>query len=223
MAPAADDPLSLRASDADRQAITDALGNAYAEGRLSLVEYHERLDAALAAKTYADLAPLLADLPRDPRTPDVTAGALTPVSRPNLPAPSTGPDPGDRRVVAVLSEQRLGAELEIGATGSVLAVLGEATLDLGRATFRSAITSLSVSALLGQANVIVPSDAVVTMNVTPVLGEARGPEPEPGQSGGGAGPRIEISGVALLGAVYVTRASSRPGLPQPPQPPRELA
>ena len=53
----------MRASDADREAYVAVLQTAYAEGRLSKDEYDERMSAAYHATTYADLAPLLQDLP----------------------------------------------------------------------------------------------------------------------------------------------------------------
>jgi len=53
----------LRASDADREAIAERLRAAAGEGRLTLEEADERLAAAYAARTVAELAPLTADLP----------------------------------------------------------------------------------------------------------------------------------------------------------------
>lgn len=58
---------SLRASDADRDAVVDRLREAAGEGRLEPDELEQRLDGALRARTYADLAELLADLPGDGR------------------------------------------------------------------------------------------------------------------------------------------------------------
>ncbi len=55
--------LELRASDADRDAAAAVLSGALATGRLTSTEYAERLDAAYAAKTLGDLAPLTRDLP----------------------------------------------------------------------------------------------------------------------------------------------------------------
>jgi hypothetical protein len=51
-----------RASDADRDRVIELLRAAVADGRLDLVEFDERLDAALAARTIDALAPLTADL-----------------------------------------------------------------------------------------------------------------------------------------------------------------
>jgi len=53
----------LRAADTDRTAVAEILGRALHEGRLTVTEYDERLAAAYAARTHADLAALTADLP----------------------------------------------------------------------------------------------------------------------------------------------------------------
>jgi len=54
---------SLRASDADRDAVIDRLRKAAAEGRLEPEELEERVEDALRARTYGELARLVSDLP----------------------------------------------------------------------------------------------------------------------------------------------------------------
>ncbi|MDI6098599.1 DUF1707 domain-containing protein [Actinoplanes sp. NEAU-A12] len=54
----------MRAADADRQQIADQLKAALDEGRLSLHEYDDRVGAAYAARTYAELMVIVQDLPR---------------------------------------------------------------------------------------------------------------------------------------------------------------
>jgi Domain of unknown function (DUF1707) len=53
----------MRASDADREALTARLRDHYAEGRLTQDELDERVSAALSAKTFGDLRSLTTDLP----------------------------------------------------------------------------------------------------------------------------------------------------------------
>lgn len=53
----------MRVSNAERNEVTEALSKHYADGRLDDAELKERLDKALGAKTRADLAGLLDDLP----------------------------------------------------------------------------------------------------------------------------------------------------------------
>jgi hypothetical protein len=57
----------LRIGDAERDQATAALHDHYAAGRLTRPELDDRLTAVLEAKTAAELAPLLADLPAERR------------------------------------------------------------------------------------------------------------------------------------------------------------
>jgi Domain of unknown function (DUF1707) len=68
---------SLRASDADRDAVTERLREAAGEGRLEPDELEERVGSALRARTYGELARLVADLPRRPNTPWRRPGGRT--------------------------------------------------------------------------------------------------------------------------------------------------
>ena len=64
----------VRVSHAERDAVVERLRDAAGEGRLDLDELESRLERALSAKTYADLAPLTADLP--PAEPPASAEPL---------------------------------------------------------------------------------------------------------------------------------------------------
>ena len=55
----------LRAADADRNAVAEALGRHMSAGRLTVAEYDDRLARAYAARTYGELAELTVDLPSD--------------------------------------------------------------------------------------------------------------------------------------------------------------
>ena len=53
----------VRASDAERELTAERLRRAMSQGRLSIVEYDERVAAAYAATTRGQLADLTDDLP----------------------------------------------------------------------------------------------------------------------------------------------------------------
>ena len=72
----APDP-NMRIGDAERNQVADALSQHYSDGRLDDVELKERLDRAMSAKTNADLADLLSDLP--------------PLGQPTPPPPPSSP------------------------------------------------------------------------------------------------------------------------------------
>ena len=74
----------MRISDADRDRAATALGEHFAQGRLTVDEHAERLDAIWSARTGADLAPIFADLPRlapPPVRPDYRPGRTVGSSR----------------------------------------------------------------------------------------------------------------------------------------------
>ena len=68
-APVVPEPFDLRASDADRERVVEALRAHAAAGRLSPDELEDRVERAYAASTRADLHPLLEDLPADEAPP----------------------------------------------------------------------------------------------------------------------------------------------------------
>ena len=59
-------PGELRASHEDRDKVVEVLRTAAGDGRLTAEELDQRLDAALTARTYAELASLTTDLPAVP-------------------------------------------------------------------------------------------------------------------------------------------------------------
>ena len=79
----------MRISDADRHRVAELLREAAGDGRLDLDELDERLEATWAAKTYADLVPITADLPGATTQPaDAGASAAADTSSTNLSAPT---------------------------------------------------------------------------------------------------------------------------------------
>jgi Domain of unknown function (DUF1707) len=69
----------LRASHADREQVVDALKAAFVQGRLTQDELDTRVGHALAARTYAELAALTADLPTEPDRAPAPAHTQAPV------------------------------------------------------------------------------------------------------------------------------------------------
>ncbi len=56
--------VSMRAADTDRDRTVERLRDAAAEGRLTPDDLERRLETALAARTYAELEGVVADLPQ---------------------------------------------------------------------------------------------------------------------------------------------------------------
>jgi Domain of unknown function (DUF1707) len=96
----------LRIADADREAAAAFLREHYAQGRLTLGEFNQRLDAVFAATTLRQLSVLTRDLPR-------AAGPPAP-----LPASSTAAGRERAR-----RDHRPGWRARLGMIGLIIAVL----------------------------------------------------------------------------------------------------
>lgn len=93
-------PREQRASDAERELVVARLRDACAEGRLTADELAERVAAAYAARTYAELDRLTADLPRGTRP------------LPHRPAPSVpGARPFTERVLSPAPREHVAAQV----------------------------------------------------------------------------------------------------------------
>jgi hypothetical protein len=103
----------LRIGDADREASAASLREHYAQGRLSLEEFNQRLDAVFAATTQSQLDQITGDLPhvRIPAAPLPVAAA------------STNPGSGSTRGGPRGQRHRTGAGAALGMAGSLLAIL----------------------------------------------------------------------------------------------------
>ena len=196
--PAVPDPQHLRASDADRERVAETLREAAGDGRLTMDELDERLDAVYAAKTYAELVPITQDLP------DHAAAAY-------VPAPSRaasgdvrqyGGEPTSHTAVAILGGFSRKGDWVAPKAFKAFMLLGGGELDLRDARFAEREVSIHVVAILGGCEITVPEDATVNVNGVGIMGAF---EHSAQGSGSPGGPVINISGVALLGGVDVTR------------------
>ncbi|HEX3516153.1 MAG TPA: DUF1707 domain-containing protein [Trebonia sp.] len=195
--PAVPEPRNLRASDADRESVANVLREAAGDGRLTMDELDERLDAVYAAKTYAELEPITHDLP--------DAGAA-PAPAPSRAAPRDparfGGEPTSSGAVAILGGFTRKGDWVVPKEFTAFMFMGGGEIDLRDARFTEREVTIHIVAILGGCEVIVPEDATVYVTGIGILGAF-----EHTDAGGGSpdGPVITINGVALLGGVDVKR------------------
>jgi Domain of unknown function (DUF1707)/Cell wall-active antibiotics response 4TMS YvqF len=188
-----DDNPRLRASDADRDQAASVLSSAMAEGRLTADEHSDRLDALYAAKTHADIVPLLDDLPS-------RAAAASP-------APSR-PAGEPEHIVAVLSGATRKGSWSVPPAMNVVAVLGGVELDFREATLPAGDITISATCVLGGLEITVPPEMQVIDTGVAILGgrEIDGGGDEAARPGA---PVLRISGFCLLGGVEVKRKARK--------------
>jgi len=76
----------MRASDADRELVVEILTAAFVQGRLNIDELRLRAGRALASRTYAELAVMIADIPAPPLKAPPAPRPVRAVAKP-LPPP----------------------------------------------------------------------------------------------------------------------------------------
>lgn len=173
----------LRIGDRERHAADEQLRAAVGDGVLTLEEYGERAAELWQARTKAELDALVGDLPSAQPVPAA------------LPVPP-GQAPPARRIVAVLSEDRLECTVAPGQRVQAVAVLGTARVDLRRDDLPEQV-HVTATAVLGEVEVLVPRGAAVQLSGLAVLGERSI------KVTSGAGPVIHLDAYAALGTVTV--------------------
>jgi Domain of unknown function (DUF1707)/Cell wall-active antibiotics response 4TMS YvqF len=175
----------LRASDADRDRVATQLREHLADGRLTLDEFTDRVDAVHAARTVGQLEELTRDLPSE------RPAALMPAA----------PASPSRWSVAVMGENRLEGRWRAGEQVAAVAVMGESVVDFSRAQLDAPDVVVTAFALMGEVEVVVPEGVDVELTGFALMGEKRDRtvdvEPLPGA------PRIRVRAFALMGEVTV--------------------
>jgi hypothetical protein len=190
------DPALLRISDADRHQVAEILRQAAGEGRLDLEELDERLEATYAARTYADLVPITADLPVHPDQP-----AQSP-----RPAPSrVVGGPVEERHSAVLGRLDRKKDWIVPQRMSIFAMMGGADLDLREARFAAQEVVITINAFMGGATVTVDPHTNVVVEGTGIMGGYSLPRDRTPAELDANSPTVRIRGVAIWGGVSVER------------------
>lgn len=187
----------MRASDIDREHVADRLRTAAGDGRLSFDELDERLGVAYGAKTYAELEPLVADLP------DV------PAARHPAPLPSPEPAPMqvggralDNTAIAIFGGASRKGRWVVPQRMQNFALFGGIDLDLRNAILEDREVTIYANVMFGAIDIVVPEGVAVRTSGAGIFGGFDGVNDD-----GGApdGPVIHVTGVAIFGGVDVKR------------------
>lgn len=191
---------AVRASDADRDRVAEVLRDAAGDGRLTLDELQERLDAVYAAKTYAELAPITGDLPGAPGP-----GGPAPVHDAEgrrFPADRIGASPTTHTAIAIMGGADRSGDWVVPESFTAFAMMGGIELDLRTARFAAREVTINACAIMGGIEITVPDDIEVVVNGVGVMGGFDHRASGPGLPGA---PRLKVTGMALMGGVEVKR------------------
>ena len=193
--PAVPDKGNLRASDADRERVADVLRQAAGDGRLTMEELDERLDAVYAAKTYAELEPITRDLPASGHVP-----APSPVPAGDF--QRVGGVPGTHGAFAILGGFSRKGDWVVPKDFTAFAFMAGGEIDLREARFAEPVVTIHVVAIMAGIEITVPEDVTVRVTGIGIMG---GFDHGASATGAAGGPTIIINGVALMGGVEVRR------------------
>ena len=132
------------ASDAERDAAAERLQVAFADGRLTDSEFDQRMRSALTARTRAELAGLLADLPEQ---------AL--LVRPGLAPADRARAPG-RLAVSFKSSIRRAGRWRVPRQYTAVVYKGSGVLDLRAAELTAPVTTIVAVAYKSRVDILVP-------------------------------------------------------------------
>jgi hypothetical protein len=184
-------PPGLRASDADRERVADVLRQAAGEGRLTFDELDERLGAAFAAKTCAELEPIVGDLPAADHAPVVPAAGYR-----------FDGTPTSRFALSIMGGFGRVGDWVVPGDFTAVTIMGGGQLDLREASFAERQVTIRAFALMGGIEITVPEDAEVHVHGIGLMGGIGRPPTSQGQPGA---PRIVVVGFALMGGIDVKR------------------
>jgi hypothetical protein len=181
------DSPQVRASDRERDAVLQRVQQAFAEGRLDDTEFDDRMRAALAARTHAELDVLLTDLPA--ATGAAAAG----------PVPA-GPPPG-KLAVAYKGSVRRAGRWRVPERYTTIVYKGGGTLDLRVAELSGPVTTMRVVAYKSTVTILVPPG--VRAEITGVGISQGGVDEDPGYRLPADAPVVHVRALAYKGTVEV--------------------
>lgn len=197
----------VKASQDTRQRTIDALCEHFASDSISLDEFEVRVDAAHRAETLADLRKLLSDLP----SPNTAVSATAPGSDPSpVPVQAIGREVARQElvrdnqfVVGIFGgPSRKGGWIPARHVWS-MALMGGVELDFREALLGPGVTEVSVLAVWGGVEIIVPPDLQVEFNGMGFMGAFDCSE-EVGRVFNPDAPILKINGLAVMGGAEVT-------------------
>lgn len=195
-----DTPLPPTALRERRERIIEALTVHFSSDRIDAEDFERRVDLAYRAQSMPELEAIRSDLPalRDETAVDAPIPALA--------------APGDTRdrqlVVAILGGTERKGEWAPARQINVLAMMGGVALDFREARFSPGVTEVTVFAMMGGVEILVPPGLRVQSDGFGLLGGFEGLDQDP-PSDDPHQPTLRIRGMAIMGGVEVTER--RPG------------
>jgi hypothetical protein len=192
--PGAPRPPALRVSHADRDQVVELLREAAADGRLTADELDQRVEAALGARTGADLAVLTTDLPAAPARPAPQAKDLI-------------------RIDQRFGDAKRGGRWTVPRRMEIKSTAGSVKLDFTEAVITAGTLDIELDLGLGADLTLVtrPGIVVLSDDLAVRMGDVKDRSPQPEAGAPPPELTIELSGRVRGGDIVVRRPRRTPG------------
>ena len=189
-----------------REATIEQLSESFARDELSLEEFESRLDRAYAANERDEFQYLVSDLRVAEvrvRAPEVQRAPAGPMENASLSTAdrSLARAPQTRAALAIFGNVERRGRWVVAPRSETLVVFGNAELDLRDAIVQQGITEISVKAIFGNVEIIVPPTLGVECHGASIFGNFETLERMPQVPDGT--PTLRISGKAVFGNVEI--------------------
>ena len=144
----------IRASDADRTAVTQILEHAVGQGMLTLDEYTERVDVVLVARTRRELDTVIADLPHVR-----THAAAAPATEPHV-------------LSSWMSSMSRKGQWTAPARLRLATRMCSTTLDFTSAVLQSPVVHIDIDDYFSSTELVLPDGATADLNGVTNLGSS---------------------------------------------------
>jgi uncharacterized protein DUF1707/cell wall-active antibiotic response 4TMS protein YvqF len=182
--------------------VADQLREALAEGRLTPEEHAERIDRVYNAKTYAELTPIVEDLPVAGRSAPSDAGAARPGIQLHRDAELPAPNRQPASMVAVFGGAERKGRWLVEPNTQVLNVFSGMVLDFRQAVLSQREVTVNIVCIFGGVEIKVPPGVRVVAAGSAIFGGNSVPGDDPLDPDA---PVIRLTGVTLFGGVDVKR------------------
>lgn len=190
------DELPVRASDAERDALVSQLRQDMVEGRLTVDEFTDRIEAAYDSQTRAELELLRRDLPA------AAPGEALAVRSQRRPS---------RWSVGIMGGSARTGRWRIEGQTTAVAVMGGCHLDLREAELEGSVVTINAFAFMGGINVFVPDDVELDVSGFSFMGGRNvgraKTTPPPGAQ------VVHIRAFSFMGGLNVARRPRRVAVP----------
>jgi hypothetical protein len=185
----------LRASDADREEAAAVLNSALAEGRLTVAEHSERLDGIYDAKTHAQIAPLVDDLP-------AKGSAVARTARADV-EPASGKS---QQIIAIFGGASRKGNWHPSRKMNAVTIFGGAELDFRDVQqFPADEITLNCTCIFGGIDITVPPEMRLVDSGIAIFGGRDISSSDGPESDAPNGPVLRLTGFTIFGGVSAKR------------------